>query len=119
MMKTFLLMCILLVAAPGSVYAGPIHSHADSHGPIQVSLHRAGHAVDQAWEAFHRAALGGTLESPAVQTKIEGALHEARALLVRARDAAEVEDKDTVLALTARIEGIANQIQQDSKRRKQ
>ena len=105
--------------ALGWASAGPIHSHVHTESPIQGSLHRAGHAVDEAWESFHRAALGGTLASPAVQTKIEEALHEARLLLVKARDAADIEDQETVLALTARIEGIANQIQQDSERRKQ
>lgn len=119
LIRTVFLVCVLMGTAPAWSWAGPIHSQSESHGSIQDSLHRADHAVDQAWEAFHRAALGGTLASPAVQTKIEGDLHEARHLLMQARNAAEAEDAATVLSLTARIEGIARQIQEDSQRQKQ
>lgn len=118
-MKTIFLVCLLLGTVPAWSWAGPIHSPSESHGSIRDSLHRADHAVDQAWEAFHRAALGGTLASPAIQTKIEGDLDEARHLLMQARDAAEAEDATTVLSLTARIEEMARQIQVDSQRQKQ
>jgi|GEM_PF-456099 len=96
-------------------HAGP-HSHAQS--PMQESLYRADKDVDEAWEAFHQAALGGTLTSPAIQTQIEQALHESRLLLVNARQAAQDNDERVVSRLTARIQDISTQIKEKSRRQK-
>lgn len=96
--------------------------HADPYvhprGPIQESLHRADQNVDEAWEVFHRAALGGTLASPAIQTEIERDLHESRLLLADARKAARDHDTRAVSALAARIEKIATRIKEKSRRPK-
>ena len=87
-------------------------------GPIQESLHRADKNVEEAWEVFHRAALGGTLASPAIQTEIERDLRESRLLLADARQAARDHDKRAVSALTARIEEIATHVKEKSRRPK-
>ena len=118
-MKTVLLFCILMGTVTECVGAATVHSHSESQGAVQDSLRHAGNAIDEAWEEFHRAALGGTLASPVLQTKIEEALNEGRRLLIKARIASEVEDPATVLKLTSRIDEISHQIKQDSKRRKQ
>ena len=85
---------------------------------MQESLYRADKDVDEAWEAFHQAALGGTLASPAIQTQIEQALHESRLLLVNARQAAQDNDERVVSRLTARIQDISTQIKEKSRRQK-
>ena len=98
--------------------AGHAESRLHARSPLQESLYRADKNVDEAWEAFHRAALGGTLASPSVQTQIEHALHESRLLLVNARRAAEENDNRTVSVLTARIAAISTQIKEKSRRPK-
>lgn len=100
-------------------HAGEIHTHEEGSGETQELIHQAGHAVDHAWEAFHKAALGGTLASPALQMKIEKALGAARGLLVEARDAAEQGEDGRVKRLTSQIKDISDQIIKDSQRRKQ
>ena len=96
-------------------HAGP---HFHPRTPIQESLYRADKNVDEAWEAFHQAALGGTLASPAIQRQIEQALHESRLLLVDARKAARDNDERVVSLLTARIAEISTQIKENSRRQK-
>ena len=96
-------------------HAGP---HVHPQNPVRESLYRAEQNVDEAWEAFHQAALGGTLASPAVQRKIEQALQESRGLLVDARRATEENDNRTVSALTARIAEISTHIKEKSRRQK-
>ena len=103
---------------PGLGRAGHAGSHFHPRSPIQESLYRADKNVDEAWEAFHQAALGGTLASPAVQTQIEQALHESRLLLGNARKAARDNDERVVSRLTARIEKISTQIKEKSRRQK-
>ncbi len=106
--------------APGAGFSetGPAEAHGRQRDAVRDALHRAGRHVEEAWEAFHRAALGGTLMSPAVQTKIERALHESRRLLTDAREAAKVHDRRTVFDLTARVSATARHIKEDSRRRK-
>jgi hypothetical protein len=76
-------------------------------------------AVKNAWEVYHRAALSGTLESPALQVGIEKDLRAARALL------AEIEAADDPVAVGLskgrlnRIHDLTNRIIADSQRRKQ
>ncbi len=101
---------------PGQAgHAGP---HFHPRNPIQESLYRAGKNVEAAWEAFHEAALGGTLASPAIQMRIERDLHESRLLLVDARQAARNNDHRVVSALTTRIEELATRIEEQSRRQK-
>lgn len=73
----------------GAAEAGPIESLAHPHPEAAQVAHEAEHAVDHAWETYHKAALGGTIASPSVQAAIEQHLHEARALVPRAQAAAE------------------------------
>ncbi len=115
---TLTFMALTVAWGTGPARAGHAGSHVHSHSPIQESLHRADRNVDEAWEAFHQAALGGTLASPAIQTQIEHALHESRLLLVDARQAAEENDNRTVSTLTARIADISTQIKEKSRRQK-
>ena len=107
-----------LTGGTESARAGHAGSHFHPRSPIQESLYRADRNVDEAWEAFHQAALGGTLASPAVQTQIEQALHESRLLLGNARKAARDNDERVVSRLTARIEKISMQIKEQSRRQK-
>lgn len=103
----------------GLAWAGPAGGQFIPQNPVEESLYLAGKSVEEAWEAFHHAALGGTLASPDIQTKIEQALHESRLLLVDARNAARVNDTITVFEITDRIEKISHQIKEDSRRQKQ
>jgi len=113
---------IVLIALLGAspLHAGPIdspgHAHQDKAQLLQL-VHDANHEVDQAWEVYHRAALGGTVASPALQAEIEQHLHEARTLVPQAQEAAErgderqVEDlvKQVRLHTTRAIEGSKEQ----------
>lgn len=82
---------IVLIALFGasSLYAGPIDSPGHAHQDTAQLVHEANHEVDHAWETYHRAALGGTVASPALQADIEQHLHEARTLVTQAQEAAE------------------------------
>lgn len=72
---------LLAILAVALGHFGPAYAqdHATA-GPIQEA--RA--AVSHAWEVYHRAALSGTLQSPALQLSIEKDLRAARALLAEA-----------------------------------
>lgn len=56
---------IVLIALVGasSLHAGPIDSPGHTHEHKAQLVHEADHEVDQAWEIYHRAALGGTVAS--------------------------------------------------------
>ena len=113
--KTILYRGIFLIALLGasSLHAGPIDSPGHGHEDKARLVHEANHEVDQAWEIYHRAALGGTVASPALQADIEQHLHEARTLVTQAQEAVDrgddrhVEDlvKQVRLHTTRAIEG--------------
>ena len=86
-----------------SVLAGPIDPARHPHPDNAKAVHEAEHAVDHAWEVYHRAALGGTVASPALQTEIEQHLHDARTLVTQAQEAAERGDKREVERLVGQI----------------
>ena len=113
---TFMACNVVWGAGPG--WAGHAGPHFHLRSPIQESLYRADRHVDEAWEAFHQAALGGTLASPALQTQIERDLHTSRLLLVDARKAARDNDERGVFLLTTRIQEISTQIKEKSRRPK-
>ncbi len=69
--------------------AGSIDPSLYPHPEKIQMVHEAEHSVDHAWEVYHRAALGGTLASPDLQTQIEQHLHEARTLVAQAQEAAD------------------------------
>lgn len=83
--------------------AGPIDLDHNPHPENAKVVHEAEHAVDHAWEVYHRAALGGTVASPALQAEIEQHLHEARTLVTQAQEAAERGDKRQVERLVGQI----------------
>ncbi|MBH0191218.1 MAG: hypothetical protein HP492_05540 [Nitrospira sp.] len=96
---------IVLVALLGasSLHAGPIDSPGHVHRDKAQLVHEANHEVDQAWEIYHRAALGGTVASPALQADIEQHLHEARTLVTEAQEAAERGDERQVENLVKQV----------------
>ena len=83
--------------------AGPMDLASHPHPEHAKAVHEAEHAVDHAWEVYHRAALGGTVASPALQAEIEQHLHEARTLVTQAQEAAERGDKRQVQRLVGQI----------------
>jgi len=74
------------------VTAGPLEPADHPHQDSVRAVHEAAHEVDHAWEVYHRAALGGTVASPALQADIEEHLHEARTLITQALEAAQRGD---------------------------
>ena len=115
---TLTFMAWTIAWGPGTGWAGHAGPHFHPRSPMEESLYRADKNVNEAWEAFHRAALGGTLASPAVQTQIEQDLHTSRLLLGDARKAARDNDMRTVSSLTARIGEISTRIKEKSRRQK-
>jgi hypothetical protein len=96
------LFCALL--GTSSLQAGPIDPGRHPHPVHAQAVHEAEHSVDHAWEVYHRAALGGTIASPALQVEIEQHLHEARTFVTQAQEAAERGDKRQVERLIGQIE---------------
>ena len=93
-----LIPCLLLIGLLGSsiVTAGSLEPADHPHQDSVKAVHEAAHEVDHAWEVYHRAALGGTLASPASQAEIEEHLHEARTLIAQAHEAAQQGDHHQV-----------------------
>ena len=96
---------IVLIALLGAspLQAGPIDPALYPHQDKAQVVHEAEHDVDQAWEVYHRAALGGTVASPALQADIEQHLHEARTLITQAQEAAERGDERQVQRLVSQV----------------
>lgn len=93
-----------LLLTASLAWAGPIDTSGLPHPKAAQAVHEAEHKVDHAWEVYHRAALGGTIASPAAQADIENHLHQSRLLVVQAQDAAERGDLDRVQHLIGEIE---------------
>jgi formylglycine-generating enzyme required for sulfatase activity len=66
-------------------------------------VREAEYTVDRAWEVYHKAALGGTIASPALQAEIEQHLHEARTLMFQAQEAADHSDNRLVERLVGQV----------------
>jgi len=96
---------IVLIALLGAspLQAGPIDPAKHPHPESAKAVHEAQHDVDHAWEVYHRAALGGTVASPALQADIEEHLHEARTLVIQAQEAAEQGDDRQVKRLVSQV----------------
>ena len=96
---------IVLIALLGAspLQASPIDPAQHPHQDKAQMVHEAEHDVDQAWEVYHRAALGGTVASPALQADIEQHLHEARTLITQAQEAAELGDEQQVQRLVSQV----------------
>ena len=116
--------CVLLFTmmmwGPGGI---PVYGIPPVDTPDQQEattlIHQAAQATEDAWEEFHQAAIGGTLASPAVQTRIERQLHEVRALLMEARQAERAQQFGSVSSLTQKILQITQNIVQESREKKQ
>jgi hypothetical protein len=115
---------VLVLSAWAFSYASPAQADPllrPDHGhdaEIMQAVHKAQHEVDRAWEVFHKAALGGTLASPAVQADVEQALHESRGLLVKAREAADRGDRATLQPLLDRIHTLTKRAITESQEQK-
>ena len=106
----------LLGSSP--LVAGPIDSGRHPYPETARAVHEAEHAVDHAWEIYHRAALGGTVASPGLQLKIEEHLHEARTLITQVQEAAERGELRQVERLVHLIDMHTSQAIEGSKEQK-
>ena len=79
---------------------------------------KARYAVELAWEVYHDAALGGTLASPAIQTKLEMNLHKSRGLLAEAYDAEDSGDTKKLNQMIIEIMKIKNEVVTESREQK-
>ena len=75
-------------------------------------------AVEEAWDVYHDGALGGTLQSPKVQTKLEMDLHKSRGLLAEAYDAADGGDLTKANEIIQKIMKITHGVIAEGKVRK-
>ncbi len=82
----------------------------DGQAEADRLIYAATRAIDDAWDAFHQAALGGTLASPEIQTSVEKDLFKSRELLRAARHARHQGDIDKVKQLTTQIHEIVANI---------
>src|SRR5215212_217872 len=101
--RVVLTMALSTVLANSALLAGPIDPGRHPPTANAQAVHDAEHAVDHAWEIYHRAALGGTVASPRLQAEIEEHLHEARTLMTQLQDAAERGDTPQVEYLVTQI----------------
>lgn len=106
----------LLGASP--LRADPIDTTRHPQPDKIQTVHEAEHDVDQAWEVYHRAALGGTVASPALQAEIEQHLHEARTLVTQAQEAAERGDERQVQRLVNQVKAHTAKAIEGSKEQK-
>ena len=111
---------IVLIALLGAspLQAGPIDPAQHPHQDRTQMVHEAEHSVNQAWEVYHRAALGGTVASPALQADIEQHLHEARTLITQAQEAAERGDERQVQRLVSQMKDHTTKAIEGSKAQK-
>ena len=94
---------VIALLGASSLHAGPLDSPGHPHEDKAQLVHEASHEVDHAWEVYHRAALGGTVASPALQAEIEQHLHEARTLVTQAQEAADRGDERQVETLVKQV----------------
>jgi hypothetical protein len=106
----FVILCFTN-AKPG--FSGDLNEKSASLKTAQARF-----AVEQAWETYHDAALGGTLASPAIQTELEMNLHRSRALLAEAYDAEDKGDMKTVKKIIHEIMTIKQKVVNESQERK-
>ena len=107
----------LLILCLGGEYpatAGPLATPHTHESEAKRAVHDAEHMVDEAWDIYHQAALGGTLASPALQAQIERDLHDARQLLVEARETADRGSREELDRILARIRELSTRAIQGS-----
>ena len=110
---------LLLVTISIPAAAEPIQSTHDTLAEAQHLIHDAGHSMDNAWDAFHKAALGGTLASPEIQTSAEADLMKGRDLLRKAMMAQHEGNIEEVRNLTKQIQQLSAEIQRKSQMEKE
>jgi hypothetical protein len=110
---SYLLFLIIHIAIPANGF-----TEEWKENQVIGKIAKARIAVEQAWETYHDAALGGTLASPEIQTKLETNLHKSRALLAEAYDADERGDIKTVNKMIREIMRIKNEIITESREQK-
>ena len=113
-----LFVAIILTAPHGASGQHQPELGDTTDGSSRQLIQSAAQAVDEAWEEFHQAAIGGTLASPDVQTKIEGQLHEARDLLMEARKAERSGDHRSVKIITDKLFELSHEIVMASREKK-
>lgn len=101
----FLLWAALSLIIPALGFAGDLNKENVIGKTAQARL-----AVEQAWETYHHAALGGTLASPTIQTQLEMNLHISRALLAEAYKAEDRGDMKTAQKLITQIMQITDKV---------
>lgn len=106
--KVAFTLCLMLIL----MWAIPVFSmDQDGSSKDRVpSTSEARVSVEKAWEVYHHAALGGTLASPTVQTRLEENLHRSRALLAEAYDAEDRGDQIIMEKRIKQIMKITNQV---------
>ena len=109
-LATFAILCF---TSPKSGFSGDLKEKGTTLKTAQARF-----AVEQAWETYHDAALGGTLASPAIQTELEMNLHRSRALLAEAYDAEDKGDMRTVKKIIREIMTIKQKVVNESRERK-
>ena len=107
-----------LLLGAASVLAAPTDPAYHLHPESAKAVHQTEHDVVRAWEIYHRAALGGTIASPALQAEIEQHLHEARTLVTQAQEAAERGNRRQVKRLVGEIKIHTSQAIEGSKEQK-
>jgi len=108
---------LLSLAPPAS--ADPLLRPGEvNHLEVIQAVNTAEHEVNHAWAVFHKAALGGTIASPAIQADVEQALHESRGLLVKAREAANRDDWEALQPLLNRIHELTARAVTESQEKK-
>ena len=110
LLATFAILCF---TNPKLGFSGDLNENNTTLKTAQARF-----AVEQAWETYHDAALGGTLASPAIQTELEMNLHRSRALLAEAYDAEDKGDMKTVKKIIHEIMAIKQKVVNESRERK-
>jgi len=110
LLATFAILCF---TNPKLGFSGDLNENNTALKTAQARF-----AVEQAWETYHDAALGGTLASPAIQTELEMNLHRSRALLAEAYDAEDKGDMRTVKKIILEIMAIKQKVVNESRERK-
>jgi hypothetical protein len=107
---TFLFWSFCSLIATNLVFGEDFQESKAFDKPTQARL-----AVEQAWEIYHHAALGGTLASPTIQTNLEMNLHKSRSLLAETYDAEDQGDMKAVNELIDQIMELTQQVVTESR----
>ena len=104
------ILTVLLMSDPSFVNGQDLQQEHHFGRTTQARL-----AVEKAWDVYHDGALGGTLQSPKVQTMLETDLHKSRSLLAEAYDAEDGGDIKKTMKLIKNIMQITHRVISESK----